>query len=60
MKDEKHQKKNKKHDVALFHEFLVLTARRDEWMNDSSSAVQVSQRVPYNGSQKRTQRGILV
>ena len=53
MKDEKHQKKNKKHDVALFHEFLVLTG--DEWTNDSSSAEKVSQRVPYNGSQKRTQ-----
>ena len=56
MKDEKHQKKNKKHDVALFHEFLVLTG--DEWTNDSSSAEQVSQRVPYNGSQKRRQLGI--
>ena len=57
MKDEKHQKKDKKHDVALFHEFLVL--KGDEWI-DSSSAEEVSQRVPYNGSQKRTQRGIRV
>ena len=57
MKDEKHQKKDKKHDVALFHEFLVLTG--DEWI-DSSSAEEFSQRVPYNGSQKRTQRGIRV
>ena len=35
MKDEKHQKKNKKHDIALFHEFLVLTGetrRMDEWL----------------------------
>ena len=33
--------------------FLFWKARRDEWTNDSSSAEQVSQRVPYNGSQKK-------
>ena len=57
MKDEKLQKKKNKnkHDVAPFHEFLVWKARQDEWTNDSPSAEQV---FPYNGSQKRTQRGV--
>ena len=53
-------KKKTKHDVALFHEFLVFkgeTRQMDE-LTDSSRAEQVSQRIPYNGSQKRRQRGI--
>ena len=53
-------KKKTKHDVALFHEFLVSFERRDETSGriDSSRAEQVFQRVSYNGSQKRRQRGI--
>ena len=44
-------KKNTKHDVALFHEFVSFI-RRDETNGriDSSRAEQVSQPVPYNGS----------
>ena len=52
-------KKKTKQDVALFHEFLVLkseTRQMDEMT--SSRAEQVSQRVPFNGSQKRRKWGI--
>ena len=55
-------KKKTKHDVALSTNLLFSKARRDKWTKsfDSSRAEQVSQRVPYNGSQKRRQRGIRV
>ena len=38
--------------------FSFWKARRGKWTNDSSSAEQVSQRVPYKGSQKRRQLGM--
>ena len=50
-------KKRTKHDVALFHEFLVLKGEMNGRV-DTPRAEQVSQRVPYNVSQKRRQRGI--
>ena len=53
MKDEKHQKKKKNTMLLCSMNFLFWKARRDEWTNDSSSAEQVSHRVPYNVSQKK-------
>ena len=41
-----------KHDFALFHKFLVLKDETNGQI-DSSTAEQVSQRVPYNGSQRQ-------
>ena len=38
--------------------FLLWKGRRGKWTNDSSSAEQVCQRLPYNGPQKRRQLGI--
>ena len=52
-------KKKTKHDVAMFHKFLVFkgeTRQMDELTPQELN--NFFQRIPYNGSQKRRQRGI--
>ena len=51
-------KKKTKHDVAQFHEFLVLKGETRQMYELTPQESRVSQRVSYNGSQKRRQRGI--
>ena len=53
-------KKKTKHDVALFHEFLVLKGemRQMDELTPQELNKFLMQRVPYNGSQKRRQQGI--
>ena len=54
------KKKTKNTMLLCSMNFLFWQARRDEWMNDSSWRWKSFSGVPYNGSQKRTQRGIRV